>query len=317
MKEIHLWNFIYSEIKKKSSIILGAVVDHKKGSPGKQGFKMAVSSNGEMMGSIGGGVMEYDFLKKCRSAFKENTDLNEIETLHHKKLKSLKNSGLICSGSQTNFILTLSSRNISEVKKITNALKNNSTGKIVLCHSGISFVPAKKNIQKTEYIYINEHNWKYEETVGVKDKVYIIGGGHVGLAVSKVLSMLDFYVVVIDDRSGLKTFSENKFANELVSESYNKLGKLIEDNSYVVIVTTGFESDKEALIQIINKKFKYIGLMGTKAKIKKIYLEAVKSGIKKELLKKIHAPIGIEIGSDTPEEIAISIAAQLIKIKNQ
>ncbi|MBP9191421.1 MAG: XdhC family protein, partial [Ignavibacteria bacterium] len=81
--------------------------------------------------------------------------------------------------------------------------------------------------------------------------------------------------------------------------------------------TTGFETDKEALTQIINKDLKYIGLMGTMSKIKKIFSEAEKEGIKKEQLKKIHAPIGIDIGSDTPEEIAISIAAELIKFKNQ
>ena len=104
MKEIHLWNFIYSELKKNNNVILAAVIDHEKGSPGKQGFKMAVTSNSETLGSIGGGVMEYDFLKKCRKAFKDNIILNEIETLHHKKTKTLKNSGLICSGSQTNFI---------------------------------------------------------------------------------------------------------------------------------------------------------------------------------------------------------------------
>lgn len=317
MKELHLWNFICSELKKKNSVILAAVVDHEKGSPGKQGFKMAVSSNGDMLGSIGGGVMEYDFLKKCKDSFRNKSSLNEIETLHHKKIKSLKGSGLICSGAQTNFILTLTPKNLTEIKKVKEALQNRTPGKIVFNHSGISFKHTKNNIPKTNYIYKNVHNWKYEQPSGVIEKVYIIGGGHVGLAVSKVLSMLDFYVIVIDDRSDLKTFKENKYADKTVSGSYNKLGKLIEENSYVVIVTTGFESDKEALLQIINKDLKYIGLMGTKAKIKKIYSEAIRSGIKKEQLKKIQAPIGIDIGSDTPEEIAISIAAEIIKTKNQ
>ena len=79
------------------------------------------------------------------------------------------------------------------------------------------------------------------------------------------------YVILLDDRSNLKSFSENKYADELISGSYNKLGKIIENNSYVVIVTTGFETDKEARTQIINKDLKYIGLMGTMSKIKKIF----------------------------------------------
>jgi len=317
MKEIHLWNFIYSELKKNNNVILAAVIEHEKGSPGKQGFKMAVSSNSETLGSIGGGVMEYDFLKKCRKAFKDNIILNEIETLHHKKTKTLKNSGLICSGSQTNFIFTLTKSSLPEVKKTLTAFKKKTPGLLVFTPAGINFTLTGKKTAKPKYVFTNKHNWKYEQSIGILEKVYIVGGGHVGLAVSKVLSTLNFYVILIDDRSDLKSFSKNKYADELISRSYNKLGKIIENNSYVVIVTTGFESDKEALIQIINKDLKYIGLMGTKAKIKKIYSEAIKSGVKKELLKKIHAPIGIDIGSDTPEEIAISIAAELIKTKNQ
>ena len=317
MKEIHLWNFIYSELIKNNSVYLAVVADHKKGSPGKQGFKMAVSSNGDMTGSIGGGVMEYDILKKCRNAFKKNIILNEIETVHHKKLKNLKSSGLICSGSQTNFIITLSKSDLPEVKKILTAFKKKTQRKIEFSSSGIKIRQNGATGKKPVFVFKDEHNWKYEQPAGNSDKVYIIGGGHVGLALSKILSLLDFYVVVIDDRTGVQSFSKNEYADELITGSYSKLGKLIEDNSYVVIVTTGFESDKEALLQIINKDLKYIGLMGTKAKIKKIFSETVKAGIKKPMLKKIHAPIGIEIGSYTPEEIAISIAAELIKTKNQ
>lgn len=317
MKEIHLWNFIYSELIKNNSVYLAVVADHKKGSPGKQGFKMAVSSNGDMTGSIGGGVMEYDILKKCRNAFKKNIILNEIETVHHKKLKNLKSSGLICSGSQTNFIITLSKSDLPEVKKILTAFKKKTQSIIEFSPSGIKLTQNGANGEKPVFVFKDEHNWKYEQPAGNSDKVYILGGGHVGLALSKVLSLLDFYVVVIDDRTGVQSFSKNEYADELITGSYSKLGKLIEDNSYVVIVTTGFESDKEALLQIINKDLKYIGLMGTKAKIKKIFSETVRAGIKKPMLKKIHAPIGIEIGSDTPEEIAISIAAELIKTKNQ
>ena len=260
MKEIHLWNFIYSELIKNNSVYLAVVADHKKGSPGKQGFKMAVSSNGDMTGSIGGGVMEYDILKKCRNAFKENIILNEIETVHHKKLKNLKSSGLICSGSQTNFIITLSKSDLPEVKKILTAFKKKTQSIIEFSPSGIKLTQNGANGEKPVFVFKDEHNWKYEQPAGNSDKVYILGGGHVGLALSKVLSLLDFYVVVIDDRTGVQSFSKNEYADELITGSYSKLGKLIEDNSYVVIVTTGFESDKEALLQIINKDLKYIGL---------------------------------------------------------
>lgn len=317
MKEIHLWNFIYSHLKQNKQVILIAVVHHEKGSPGKQGFKMAISSDGEYAGSIGGGVMEYNILKKCKELLLKKITVNEIEILYHNKKSGVKRSGLICSGTQTNFTSTLTKKNIEVVKKICDSLKQNNTGKIIFSQNGISFAILKKNEPIFSFKFNTDNDWKFEQAAGENKIVFVIGGGHVGSAVCKILSMLDFYVVLYDSRDDLKIVKDNFYADKKIIDSYKNLGRTIKENSYIVIVTTGFDSDKEALKQVINKNAKYIGLMGTKAKINKIFSEAVKDGIKKELLKKIHAPIGIDINSDTPEEIAISIAAEIISIKNK
>ena len=316
MKELHLWNFIHTQLSKNYSVILTAVVAYEKGSPGKQGFKMAVSSNGNYVGSIGGGVMEFNILKKHKELLKKNIKINKIETLHHNKKPSSNKSGLICSGSQTNFTVTLLKKDLSKVTKILNAVKDFESGQIIFDNNGIYFKTGNKIISDFNFKYKNETDWKYKQSIGRKNIVYIIGGGHVGLAVSRLLSMLDFYVVVYDSRDDLQTMKGNKFADKIIICEYKNLGKTVKENSFIVIVTTGFESDKVALEQVINKNVKYIGLMGTRSKIKKIYNEAVKDGMKKDLLKKVHAPIGIDINSDTPEEIAISIAAEIIKVKN-
>ena len=139
-----------------------------------------------------------------------------------------------------------------------------------------------------------------------------------GLALSKLMSELDFLVKVYDDRKSLPLLNGNKFAHKIIKAPFSKLRKFIPESNhtYVVLVTRNFDSDKECLIQIIDKNIKYIGIMGTKVKIKKIFNEAVKDGISKEKLKTIHAPVGIDINSDTPEEIAVSIAAEIILLKN-
>ncbi|MBK8552846.1 MAG: XdhC family protein [Ignavibacteria bacterium] len=316
MKEIHLWNFIHTHITNNHSILLITVIENTKGSPGKQGFKMAVSSNGDSVGSIGGGVMEYNAAKECNHLLENKIYINRIETLHHNKNTSVKSSGLICSGSQTNFTTVLSKKDTDTVLNILNAMTNLKPGKIIFNQKGIIFKSSAKKLPDFNYVFKNERDWKFEQATGKEKIVYLIGGGHVGLALSKVLSLLDFYVIVYDNRDDLRTFKENNYADKKIAGAYKDLGKIIEPDSYVVIVTTGFESDKEALKQVINKNVKYIGLMGTKAKIKKIFAEALKDGVRKEQLKTIHAPVGININSDTPEEIAVSIAAEIIREKN-
>lgn len=317
MKEIHLWNFIHHHISKNENIVLVAVVHHEKGSPGKEGFKMAVAANGDSVGSIGGGIMEFNVLKKCKDYIKKKVAVKNLEILYHNRKSSVNKSGLICAGSQINFTLTLNKKNIKTVELILDALKQNKYGKIILNPGGISFTSKVKNKKTYIFNFNNENDWTYEQTLGIEKILYVIGGGHVALAVCKIMSMLDFYVIVYDSRDDLQTMKENIFADKKIIAPFDKLGKQIKSNSFVVIVTSGFESDKEALKQVILKDIRYIGLMGTKVKVKKIFNEAVKEGIKKEQLKKIHAPVGIDINSDTPEEIAVSIAAEIIKEKNK
>ncbi len=316
MKEIHIWNFIRTHLEKNNSVILTAVVHHDKGSPGKEGFKMAVSSSGDFAGSIGGGVMEFNAIKKCREIFRNKSYINKIETLYHNKKNSVARSGLICAGSQTNFTVSLLRKDLPTVKKISDSLKQNKNGKIIFSQGGVSYKPSGKNSSLFLFTFKSRDSWKYEEATGTGNIVYVIGAGHVGLAVCRIMSLLDFYVIAFDSRDDLETMKENNFADKKIIDEFKNLGKIIKEDSYIVIVTTGFESDKEAIEQVINKRVKYIGLMGTKAKIKKIFNEVIKSGTKKELLEKIHAPIGIDINSDTPEEIAISISAEIIREKN-
>jgi xanthine dehydrogenase accessory factor len=261
--------------------------------------------------------MEYDIIKNANQIFDRGENICSIEKLVHKRTTSEKKSGLICSGSQTNFTHTLNEKDLKTVRRILTALKKNQPGKIKFSNKGISFKQSKTNFNDSIFKYKNNNDFTFEESIGAKQIVHIFGAGHVGIAVSKVMSMLNFHVVIYDDRKGFML--KDNFADEKIIDSFSGMGKYISgnQNEYVVIVTTGYLSDKEVLKQVIKKNVRYIGLMGTKTKIKKVFNEAVKDGISKKQLEKIHAPIGIDINSDTPDEIAISIAAELIKIKNE
>ena len=317
MKEIQIWEFIKSNLNKNEKVILTVVLDHKKGSPGKQGFKMAVSSNGDTAGSIGGGIMEYNKIRECKEYLKKNINVSKIETVYHNKKKDVINSGLICSGSQTNFIFSIQKKDVKNVNRILNALRIRTQGKIIYTLNGIFFRYESKNTDVYSFNYKNDNDWKFEQATLRKNILYIAGGGHVGIALCKVFSLLDFYIIIYDNRKELKKKYSELFADKIIIDSFSDLGKSVEDDSYIVIVTSGYESDKEALMQVIGRNVKYIGLMGTKAKVKKIFSELRREGISDNFTDKIHAPVGIDINSNTPEEIAVSIAAEIIREKNK
>lgn len=326
MKDLHIWNFIHSNISKNKNVIFSFVVNHEKGSPGKTGFKMAVSSDGSVIGSIGGGVMEYKLLNEFKSLFRNKSKVDYIEKLIHYKRKNISEeklksseSGLICSGTQTIAVKLLTKKNLPVIKNILKSISDNIPAKLILSEDKIKLNPVKNTFgNKYNIEFFNNSKWVYEELINVKYTVLIIGGGHVGVALSKIMNDLDFYVIILDNRKEVSTLKNNIYADRIITDSYRHCLKYIKDinRTFAVVVTSGFVTDKEALKELLKKDLKYTGLMGTKAKIKKIYNELIKDGIKRETLNKIHAPVGIDINSDTPEEISISIAAEIIKIKN-
>ncbi len=318
MKEIDLWIFIYNKLNKKLKVTLLLVADSSNSSPGKSGFKMAVSEDVETIGSIGGGIMEFDILKEVKGILNSNEPVNFIRKLHHKKGNDAESSGLICGGTQTLIVTTLDVSHRDIVKEIIDNLEEQSNGLLVINQSGLNYKNDKENYEQIILRFNSEDNWQYEENIGLSNTVYIIGGGHVGLAVSRIMSTLDFFVITFDERSEVITMKNNTFANKKIITKYNEVGNYIKETgrSYIVIVTPNHDGDKTALKSVIEKNVKYIGLMGSKKKSKSIFNQLKKEGINTELFKKVHTPVGLEIEAETPEEIAVSIAAEIIQIKN-
>ena len=155
------------------------------------------------------------------------------------------------------------------------------------------------------------------EQIGPDPTLYIFGAGHISQALSPLGKMAGFKVVIIDDRpifADPKRFPE---ADEVLVEPFEMVFHKLQINpqSYLVIVTRGHLYDGEVLEQAIRTSAGYIGMIGSKRKIAILYKGLIAQGIEKDILDRVYAPIGIDIHSDTPEEIAISIIAQMIKIK--
>lgn len=157
--------------------------------------------------------------------------------------------------------------------------------------------------------------WSWREPLGQRRRVYVIGGGHVGLALCQVLSLTDFEVDCIDHRADVATFQAVSVRKHHCA--YAEMSPLLGGgpDSYAVVLTTAYVTDVEALYTLLtmHEPPGFIGLMGSKAKIHRIFADLAERGISPDRLERVTAPVGLAIRSRTPIEIAISIAAQLIE----
>jgi xanthine dehydrogenase accessory factor len=149
----------------------------------------------------------------------------------------------------------------------------------------------------------------------------IVGGGHVGQAVAKLAAEVDFDIWVLDDRERYASRERFPSAQRLVvGEIGPALNELVErevnPSTYCLVVTRGHSHDEEALYHLANTCAGYVGMIGSRRKIKLIFEDLIAKGISEEALKKVHAPLGFEIGSQTVPEIAISIVAELVACRN-
>ncbi len=144
--------------------------------------------------------------------------------------------------------------------------------------------------------------------------VTIFGAGHIARSVVKIASMVGFNTTVVDDREKFACREHFPEATSIVVSSFtDAFGKLnISENGSIVIVTRGHRYDQYVLAQALQTRASYIGLIGSKAKITRIFRQLVREGADPEKLRTVKAPIGLDLGCRTPEEIAVSIVAQLI-----
>lgn len=153
----------------------------------------------------------------------------------------------------------------------------------------------------------------------IKPKLLIVGGGHVGYALYKIASLLDFDITIFEDREEFLTPERFPLAKELVLGNVRETLKnyKIDENSYIVIVSRSHNYDQESLEEVVNSNAKYIGSMGSKRKIITMMDNLRELGFLEESLNKVYAPIGLNIAAESPEEIAMSIMSEILLVKNQ
>lgn len=155
-----------------------------------------------------------------------------------------------------------------------------------------------------------------EEWFRAQPQLVICGGGHVACDLVTMASCLDFRVKVMDDREEFANPARFPQAEEVICDSFENLEQYMEPDAYYVVVTRGHKDDFICVKKILASPYQYLGMIGSKIKVKKTFELLQQDGISEEQIKTIHAPIGLDIKAITPAEIAVSILAQIIQEKN-
>src|SRR5262245_39098359 len=158
----------------------------------------------------------------------------------------------------------------------------------------------------------------YIEPIEPSPELYVVGAGHVGFHLANMAHEVGFRVHVVDDREKFANATRFPNAVEIVTEDIpawlNRTA--LSPHSYVVVVTRGHNNDLDAMRALAHRDLRYLGLIGSRAKVARIYEQLANEGTAMESLSHVHAPIGLDIGAVTPQEIGVSILAELIAVKH-
>lgn len=311
-----------ASLREHEGFVLCLALQTHGSSPRCAGTWMGVKASGELVGTIGGGSLEAVALREALAALEAKTS----HCVHHLLSGSNSDTGMICGGDITLCYVVFDHTSLPAVVNMSNLLTTQEGGWLVLEHlkGKVSFHVYDHHEQPLKFVesphalstsFIYDHKKEvFIQRLKQEGRTYIFGGGHVGQAVAAVCARAGFSVVVIDDRPGL--ISENRYPTSVCTKlgSYTNISascSLTHDDA-VIITTAGHRSDLHVAEQALKASPAYIGCLGSSRKTAFLHEKLLEKGFSPSEVDSIHMPVGIAIGAEGPEEIAISIAAELI-----
>ncbi len=297
---------IVKRLEAGEAVALCAVVDARGSTPQSKGAAMLVLANGQSLGTLGGGCVEADVRVRALKMLGESNSPRRDEVTDDGVYQFKLNhdfgwdDGLICGGLMDIAIRILRDRADAE-----------------------PLVAMRETLHRRENAFYRMQTTdeqgqarSFEIRFVPPPRLVIVGAGHVGAALASLASSIGFETLVIDDRQDMVTPARFPTSQRIVGDIERELRSLkIDPQTYAVVVTRGHRHDGAALAAIIDSPAIYVGMIGSKRKVRTILDELATLGVSRETLLRVHAPIGLEIGAVTPAEIAVSIAAQLIAVR--
>jgi len=339
-----IFESIVKLMKEGESFVLATIVSRCGSAPRDVGSRMIIRSDGTIIGTIGGGILEATVQKLAKEVFTSRKTLMRSFTLNREGPAPI---GMICGGN-VDFLLHFEDASqparLKRYEELLSALNSRkrvwlimrlpdgevSEGAPTAClfkDGGASLEdqalpPSKEFLMEassTQPVVLEFQGERFfVEPLCSEGSVYIFGAGHIGQKLAQLTKFIGFHTVVLDDRE--------EFANRELFGSADRIVVLrsfdeamkdlnIDEESYLVIVTRGHVHDKTVLGQALRTRARYIGMIGSRTKRDATYEVLTKEGFTAADFARVHAPIGLNIGAETPEEIAISIVAELIQAR--
>lgn len=338
---------IYEKIERYiaggETIAAATVVSTQGSTPREVGAKMVVRPSGDIVGTIGGGCGEAEVWQAAMDTIGDGQrrtvriDLTEDVTL---------DTEMVCGGVMSVFVDLWDEQQLELLETINSALQQRKKLALATPLSTDQVRPRRLVLPNGEAIgslgdeevdaWVTSHALEaltqglsrtvpgpqegpdvFIEVQVSPPTLIIAGGGHIALPLATMGAMLGFRVVVVDDRPAFANRERFPEADEVIAADFGETlaNYPLDDQTYVAIMTRGHSHDVQCLLQVIDAPVAYIGMIGSRRRVRGV-LELVKGeGYSEEWLERVHAPIGLDVGSQTPEEIALSVMAEIVKAR--
>ena len=322
--------------KKGTCFVLATVISRNGSAPRSAGAKMIIKSDLSIYATIGGGILEAEVIELARQVMSD----------HQPRLRTFSFTGAdastmdaICGGTvevlleyfdvhdpqNLAFLHDLSEKVDHHQKAwwLTQIEPHQPLRHWLVGQDSSPTLPPPITPEEISHVHQVEHRQSGSkhliiEPIHLAGTAYIFGAGHVSQSLARYVKDVGFWTVILDDRADFANSQRFPAADKIiVLDSYSSIfSRLqIDENSFIVIVTRGHLNDREVLQQALRTSAGYIGMIGSQRKCELVYQELLKDGFTRADFARVHAPIGLAISAETPEEIGISITAEMIRAR--
>lgn len=323
-----------SEIARSERVAALATVSRQRGSlPMAGDAKMLVTEDGGRWGTVGGGCVEADVTEQALTVARERLPNRVRHTLNAEVAGDI---GLSCGGTAEFFLEPLVAQAADLYAAVADGLERRTpttvmtgvdwttgarkTARVGACTLAIGDrypEPAPSWDGSREAVFVDAEQDVLVERLRRVPRVIIFGAGHVGAEIAKVAHGAGFHVVITDDREEFANRERVPWANQVIAEGFRTVLERFQfdEDDFVLATTRGHSYDAYIVERTAGSRAAYVGMLGSRRKRAVIWRALEEAGISRDKLERVRSPIGLEIGADTPAEIAVSVVAELIRMR--
>ena len=301
---------LFYEMEKHRDTVLVTLIDAAGSAPRKSGSQMLVGANGRLTGTIGGGAVEGQAIALAQEMLHSGADSRTHE-FRLRRDGSAQSTGMVCGGDVTVYF-----RRIPAVDGAWDTLAAEVLRRVSVREKGWLVQPLDGEMPYLTDDEADKDNC-FTMPLPVGERAVIFGAGHIARALVPLLCTVGFRPVVFDDRPQFATRERFPQADLVICGDFTRIRDYltVSPEDYVVIMTNGHEYDFQAQVQVLRGETAYVGVIGSRKKTAFVNQRLREAGIPEEKIAFVHTPVGTPIKAVTPEEIAVSIAGEMICVR--